>query len=357
MQGMKGSKWLIILIITALAAGAGYYAWQQMQPRGPGPGFVSGNGRIEATEINISSRYGGRIDEILVREGDFVQAGAPLVRMQIDTLTAQQAEAVAQKQQAVTEVANARAQVAMRKSTVAAARANVTRMQSELQAAQRKLARTRTLSKEGAASMQELDDDQARAAGARAQVDAAQAQVVAEEAAVRAAEAQIAGAEARVEAVAATITRIEAEIADSTLVSPQDARVQYRIAQPGEVVAAGAPVLNLIDLNDVYMSFFVPSTSAGRVALGSEVRIILDTAPDYAVPAKVSFVASSAQFTPKTVETASERQKLMFRVRAQVAPAWLGQYTEQIKTGVPGIAWIQLDPQAPWPEKLPLTVQ
>ncbi|MGI6656140.1 MAG: HlyD family secretion protein [Desulfobulbus sp.] len=357
MQDKKGGRWFIILIVAALAAGAGYYAWQQIQSRGPGSGFVGGNGRIEATEINISSKYGGRIDEVLVREGDFVKAGEPLVRMQIDTLNAQQAEAVAQKQQAITEVASARAQVAMRKSTVAAARADVARMQSELQAARRKLARTETLSQEGAASMQELDDDRARVAGALAQVDAAQARVVAEEAAVKAAEAQIAGAEARVQAVAATITRIETEIADSTLVSPKEARVQYRIAQPGEVVAAGAPVLNLIDLNDVYMSFFVPSTSAGRVALGSEVRIILDTAPDYAVPAKVSFVASSAQFTPKTVETASERQKLMFRVRAQIAPEWLRPYTEQIKTGVPGVAWIQLDSQARWPETLPLTVQ
>lgn len=205
--------------------------------------------------------------------------------------------------------------------------------------------------------MQEVDDDRARVAAAQAQVEAAQARVTAEEAAVKAAEAHIAGAEARVRAVAATITRIETEIADSTLVSPKDARVQYRIAQPGEVTAAGAPILNLIDLHDVYMSFFVPSTSAGRIALGSEVRIILDTAPDQPVPATVSFVSSSAQFTPKTVETASERQKLMFRVRAQIAPELLEPYTEQIKTGVPGVAWIQLDPQAPWPETLPLTVR
>jgi HlyD family secretion protein len=328
-----------------------------MQSQGPGPGFVGGNGRIEATEINISSKYGGRIDEILVREGDFLKAGAPLVQMQIDTLNAQLAEAVAQKQQAVTDVANARAQVAMCKSTVAAAKADVVRIQSELRVARRKSARTESLSQRGAVSMQEVDDDRARVAAAQAQVEAAQARVTAEEAAVKAAEAHIAGAEARVRAVAATITRIETEIADSTLVSPKDARVQYRIAQPGEVTAAGAPILNLIDLHDVYMSFFVPSTSAGRIALGSEVRIILDTAPDQPVPATVSFVSSSAQFTPKTVETASERQKLMFRVRAQIAPELLEPYTEQIKTGVPGVAWIQLDPQAPWPETLPLTVR
>ncbi len=96
--------------------------------------------------------------------------------------------------------------------------------------------------------------------------------------------------------------------------------MQFRVAQPGEVLGAGGTVLNLVDLSDVYMTFFVPETVAGRVALGSEVRIVLDAAPQYVIPARVSYVASVAQFTPKTVETASERQKLMFRVRAQIAP-------------------------------------
>ncbi len=90
--------------------------------------------------------------------------------------------------------------------------------------------------------------------------------------------------------------------------------------QPGEVLAAGGRVLNLVDLGDVYMTFFLPTAEAGRVALGAEVRIVLDAAPQYVIPAKVSFVADVAQFTPKTVETAQERQKLMFRVKAQIAP-------------------------------------
>ena len=96
--------------------------------------------------------------------------------------------------------------------------------------------------------------------------------------------------------------------------------MQYRVAQPGEVLGAGGKVLNIVDLADVYMTFFLPEQAAGRVALGQDVRIILDAAPQYVIPAAVSFVASTAQFTPKTVETASERQKLMFRVKAQISP-------------------------------------
>ena len=128
------------------------------------------------------------------------------------------------------------------------------------------------------------------------------------------------------------------------------------MAQPGEVVSAGGKVLNLVDLSDVYMVFFLPETVAGKVALGSEVRIVLDAAPNYVIPAKVSFVSSTAQFTPKTVETASERQKLMFRVKANIDRELLKKHLKQVKTGLPGMAWLKLNPQAEWPNKLTLRV-
>ena len=124
------------------------------------------------------------------------------------------------------------------------------------------------------------------------------------------------------------------------------------MAQPGEVLGGGGKVLNLVDLSDVYMTFFLPETVAGRVALGSEARIILDAAPQYVIPATVSFVASTAQFTPKTVETVSERQKLMFLIKVQIAPQLLQKHLQQVKTGLPGVAWVKLDAQQPWPAAL-----
>lgn len=128
------------------------------------------------------------------------------------------------------------------------------------------------------------------------------------------------------------------------------------MVQPGEVVGGGGKVVSLVDVGDVYMTFFLPETVAGRVALGSEVRIILDAAPEYVIPATVSFVASAAQFTPKTVETASERQKLMFRVRAQISQELLREHLNQVKTGLPGVAWIKLDANAEWPQNLSVRV-
>ena len=171
-----------------------------------------------------------------------------------------------------------------------------------------------------------------------------------------AAQAQVTGADSAVVAAQATVQRIAAELDDSTLLAPRDGRVQFRLAQPGEVLGAGGKVLNVVDLADVYMSFFLPETVAGRVALGSEVRIVLDAAPQFVIPAKVSFVSATAQFTPKTVETASERQKLMFRVKAQIDPQLLQKHLTQVKTGLPGQAWVLAEPGAQWPAHLQVTL-
>lgn len=348
-------KLIPVLIVLAIAA-AGYGGWRLLADTGPGAGFISGNGRIEATEIDVATKLAGRVSDVLVIEGDFVKAGQPLARMQIDTLNAQREEARAQHQQAINSAASAAAQVAQRESDKLAAEAVVVQRDSEADAARRRLARSETLSKEGASSIQELDDDRARVRSAQAAAQAARAQVKAAAAAVDAARAAQVGAQSAIAAAQATIARIDADIADSELRAPRDGRVQYRVAQPGEVLGAGGKVLNMVDLADVYMTFFLPEQAAGRVALGQDVRIILDAAPQYVIPAKVSFVASTAQFTPKTVETASERQKLMFRVKAQISPALLQQHLTQVKTGLPGIAWLKLDADAAWPANLEVRV-
>ena len=166
------------------------------------------------------------------------------------------------------------------------------------------------------------------------------------------AKSNVVAAQSAVEATQATIQRIQADIDDSVLKSPRDGRVQYRVAQPGEVLSPGGVVLNMVDLTDVYMTFFLPTEQAGRVALGAETRLVLDAAPQYVVPAKISFVADVAQFTPKTVETEEERQKLMFRIKARIDPDLLRKHLHQVKTGLPGMAYVRLDPRVDWPPEL-----
>lgn len=345
-------RWLLRGGVAAMAVLAAVIAWQVLRPRDLPAGIVSGNGRIEAVEIDVAAKAPGRIREILADEGDFVKAGQVVAHMDTDVLQAQRAEAEAQQQQALNAIEIASSQVTQRQSERAAAFAVERQRQAELDAARRRLGRSDTLAREGATPLQERDDDQARVEGAQAAVEAAHAQLAAVGAAITTARSQVIGARSNVDAVRATLRRLDADIADSDLKAPRDGRVQFRVAQPGEVVAGGGRVLNLVNLSDVYMTFFLPETVAGRVGLGSEVRIRLDAAPDYVIPAKVSFVADVAQFTPKTVETKSERQKLMFRVKARIDPELLRRHIRQVKTGLPGIAYVRVDPKVEWPAKL-----
>ncbi|MFA5520302.1 MAG: HlyD family efflux transporter periplasmic adaptor subunit [Castellaniella sp.] len=338
---------LLIVLVGGLWA-----LWQWLPDDGPGPGFASGNGRLEATEINIATKHPGRVDDILVNEGDFVEQGQVLAIMNAEALEAQLAEAQARERQALHAVAAAEAQIALRQSNVAAAQAVVRQRESDLLAAQQRLARSRTLAERGASSRQEHDDDQARVHSAEAGLAAAQAQVISAQAGVTAAEAERTGARSTVTAARATVARIQSDLDDSRLRAPRDGRVQLRIVQPGEVLGAGGRVLNLLDLTDVSMNFFLPERAAGRLALGGEARIQLDAAPEYVIPANISFVADRAQFTPRTVETESERQKLMFRIKARIPPALLEQHLRQVKTGLPGVAWVRTDESQDWPDFL-----
>lgn len=348
---ISGKPWLWILLALILAGG-GYYAWERSANSGLPDGIASGNGRIEAVEIDVSTRIPGRIKDILVNEGDFVRAGQVLGRMDTEQLEAQRRQAEAQLRRAIISVDTAKSLVLQREAEQSAAVAVVAQREAQFDSAQRKLERSEQLIKTAAISQQILDDDRAAAEGARAAVGAAKAQRAATEAAINAAKAQVVDAEAAVEAARAAIESITADINDSTLKSPRDGRVQYRVAQPGEVLSAGGRVLNLVDLGDVYMTFFLPTAQAGRVAIGSEARIVLDAVPQYVIPARVSFVADVAQFTPKTVETEDERQKLMFRIKAQIPPELLRKYIQHVKTGLPGRAYVRLDPKADWPANL-----
>jgi len=339
--------WILAVAVIAAAA-----VWWGLRPNGLPAGIVSGNGRIEATEIDIATKTSGRVIEILAHEGDFVKAGDLLARMDSEVLLAQKAEAEAQVRQAENAYLTAKSIVVQRESERLAAQAVVAQRQAELDVARKRLKRSQRLVGEGATPQQEVDDNRARVLGAEAAVRAAEAQVAAARAGIEASRSQVVESQSLIEAAKATVARLKADIDDRALKAPRDGRVQYRVAEPGEVLDAGGRVLNMVDLSDVYMTFFLPTEAAGNVALGSEIRLVFDAAPNLVVPAKASFVASVAQFTPKTVETESERLKLMFRVRARIAPELLKQHLEQVKTGLPGMAYVKIDPAVEWPAEL-----
>jgi len=338
--------------VGVVAVGLAFLVWHYVQPKQLGRDFASGNGRIEAVEIDIAAKIPGRIKDILVNEGDFVTAGQIVAHMDTEVLESQRREAEAQVQQAQSAVERSRSLVVQREAEKAAALAVVAQRETELKLARTRLARSEPLATDRAIALQELDDARAATQGAAAAVSAAKAQVAAADAAIVTAKSQVLEANSVIEATRATIERLQADINDSALKAPRDGRVQYRIAQPSEVIGAGGKVLNLLDLADVYMTFFLPTAAAGRLAIGSEVRLVLDAVPQYVIPAKASFVADAAQFTPKTVETANEREKLMFRVKAQLDPELLKKHIRNVKTGLPGMAYVRLDPNVEWPAAL-----
>lgn len=349
-------KKVLLVLGILIVAGAGYYFYGKYRDaeRQGNAHFVSGNGRLEATEVNIAAKLPGRIEEVMVNEGDLVKQGQTVAVMQTNVLKAELEQAKAQRNQAVTAEASAKAMIDVRISELEAAKAVVLQKESNLDGARKRFKRSEALSKADATSRQQFDDDETAYLAAKAELVAAQARIKQAEAVIEAARAEAVGAAANVNAAEADISRIQADIDDSTLTAPRDGRIQYRIAQPGEVLSAGGRVLNLVDLTDVYMTFFLPEGTAGKVAIGADVRLLVDALPDIPIPAQISYVASVAQFTPKTVETQSERQKLMFRVKARIAPELLKKYMEYVKTGVPGVAWVRLDPKAEWPEFLKL---
>jgi HlyD family secretion protein len=349
-------KWIFPAASVAVVAIIAGLLWYTLRPEGLGDGFASGNGRIEATDVDAASKLAGRIASIEVEEGEFVEAGQVIARMDTQVLQAQVQQAQAQMRQAQNSQLTASAQVRLRESEKVTAEAIVRQRQAEVSAAQKRHARSAILVKRNVMAQQQLDDDLAHLQSTQAALAAAQSQVISAEAGIAAAQSQVIEALSSVEAAEASVERLQIDIEDSQLKAPRTGRVQYRIAEPGEVIGAGGKVLNLVDLSDVYMTFFLPEQQAGRVALGAEVRLVIDAIPQYVIPAKVSYVASVAQFTPKTVETASEREKLMFRVKARLDPELLKQHLTQVKTGVPGMAYLRLDPQAEWPEELAIKV-
>lgn len=315
---------LLLPLLLLVVAAAGILIWNTYQKPELPAGFASGNGRIEATEYDIASKRAGRIIEVLVREGDMVEVGQVLARIDTRDLEAQLREAEARLKEAQEGKNYAGAIVEQR--------------ESERSYAKIELQRLLELVKKGHVSQEKVD--QARTAQQSS------------EAALRAARILVIQSEASVKAAIARIERLKADIEDSILKTPVRGRILYRLAEPGEILPAGGKVLTVLELTDVYMTIYLPAGQVGKVVIGSEARIKLDAVPEFTLPATVSFIAPEAQFTPREVETRSEREKLMFRVKVKIDPELLKTHIEKVKTGLPGVAYVRLDEGSEWPPRL-----
>lgn len=218
----KSKKRLTSVGLAVLGiAGAGYVAWSHFREPPLPPGFARSNGRIEAAEVDIATKLAGRVIDELVDEGDFLDVGQVVARMDIATLEAQHREAVAKLGEAKAAIETARSTLSQRESQKAAAQSSLAQREAELRLAASKLTRRRHLIKGGGTSQEEVDTEEAKFRSSEAAVNSAKADIAAADAAVSTARANIISAEAGVAAAQATIERIQADIEDSTLKAPR----------------------------------------------------------------------------------------------------------------------------------------
>jgi HlyD family secretion protein len=287
-------------------------------------GISVGNGRIEADEVDIDTKYAGRVAELMVDIGEVVTPGQVMARMDTRDIEQSLSKSEAQSRQA--------------QRVVEEVQANLTQQETQKVLAEREMDRTRQLMKNGWTT-QEIADQR------KQQLDAAVA-------AYNAAQARVFMAQHALEAAQHDAGFYKIQIADNTLVAPKAGRIQYRLANIGEVLAAGGKVFTMLDFTYVYMDIYLPTAEAGKVKVGADAHIVLDAYPDHPIPAKVSFVASQAQFTPKTVETQTERDKLMFRIRVRIDQERLLAHSDAIRSGLPGVTYVRWDPKVAWPKSL-----
>ncbi len=320
----------IVAVAVAVAVGGyfGYQHWRDMQSSLP-KGIASGNGRIEAKLVDIAAKEALRVKEILVDEGDLVKPGQVVVRMDTVTLDAQLAEA--------------KLNVLVKQQEEAVSKATIAKREAEIDLAKTEVKRSTALVAERAGSQRELDVHRMALRSTTAGLQEEQA--------------KLRTTEQEVKVAAASAATIQTRIDDATLKSPVTGRVLYRLAEVGEVLSAGGKALTLTNLNDVYMEIFLPSEQAARIKDGAEARLTFDALPGVAVAGYVSFVSPEAQFTPKQVETKSEREKLMFRVKIRVPEKTVEAAIDRVKTGVRGVGYVKLDDSVEWPDFLKKVVE
>jgi HlyD family secretion protein len=321
---MKGKTFWVLLL--AFVAGGGVLAWQAWQTWATAlpPGIASGNGRVESVQVDVTTKEPGRVLTILVHEGDIVRPGQIVAKMDTVTMEA--------------ELARAEATVAEQEAKLFEVEAAIAKADSQLKLDEIEFGRTRALLARNAVSREEFDTKQTLVKTSGATLNGEKA--------------RLNTAKKSIDAAKAEAAYILSRINDMTLRSTVQGRVLYRLAEEGEVLGSGGKVLTLVNLGDVYMEIYLPAQDAMRIKIGADARIVFDIVPEYAARAKVSFVAPEAQFTPKQVETKSERDKLMFRVKLTVPPERVLQYIERVKTGIRGIGYVRLDDSVEWPERL-----
>ncbi len=318
----KRIRFVVVAVVLAAAA------TRALARGGGGDGdTLTASGTVEATDADLGFQAPGRVAVVAVREGDEVQAGQELARLDVGEIEARVRAARAQLSAA--EARLAELSRGARPQEIATAEAGLRSAQWRADEAARDAERARTLHQGGAISRQALD----RATTALDVAEAAREQAAEQLALVREGpRAETIRAQAAlVEQARANLAQAEAVLANGVILAPFGGVVTVRHREPGEAVAPGTPVLTLLDPQDRWVRIYVPEDRIGRIGLGQAARVVSDTYPDRAYDGQVVFISSEAEFTPRNVQTPEERTKLVYAVKVRIS----GDPGFELKPGIP----------------------
>ena len=346
--------------------GGGYLLYDRFIRKVPLPeGLIQANGRIEGDHIFVTAKFPGRVTELPTRDGDLVTAGQVVARLDDAQIRAQVEQArqtvlvlEAQIQSAQTaldvfrkevplQIATAEADVAHSDAKIAEAKATIAEREIELR-------RLRRADEASAASADEVERAELALTVAQQELAVAQANLRQAENKladaklgwdrVEVQKAEIESQKAQRDRANAVLAEAESILEDMTLRSPDDATVTTRISELGEVVPAGGPVFELVNLDELYLKVYVPEAEIGRLRLGLKARVYTDAFPDQPFDATLRYIASRAEFTPKEVQTPDERVKLVFAVKLYLD----ANPDHRLTPGMPADAVIRWKEDMPW---------
>jgi HlyD family secretion protein len=300
-------------------------------------GAIVASGTVEATEADLGFQQPGRLDSITVREGAAVTAGTELAWLDRDELFARLESA--ERARAAASARLTELERGFRSQEIAQGREALRAAAQRLVDARRELERAERLFAGGAISRRDLEAAQTAVTVADAQHESAREQFSLLETGPRA--EQITAQRALVAQAEASVAQARAALAQAVITAPFDGRVTVRHREPGEAVSPGAPVLTVADLNDRWVRIYVRGDEVGRVSLGQKAEVTADAYPDRTYPAEVMFIADEAEFTPRNVQTAEERVKLVYRVKVRI----LTDSTHDLKPGLPADVRLMTEPR------------
>ncbi|KYZ76635.1 hemolysin secretion protein D [Anaerosporomusa subterranea] len=328
---MKRRLRVLILLLVAILATGGYFLYQKKQVN---PNQVKVSGNIEVITVGVGFKVAGHVDRRLVDEGDSVKKGQIIANLETADLELDVANANAQL--LVAQVTLGQLMNGSRSQDVSAAQAALRSVEADKQNAAMEYRRMQQLFTQSAVSAQDRDRSQTAYATASARADQAAQQLSMVVEGPRREEIELAAA--RVEQVKQLLKLAKTRLAYAQITAPVDGVVLSKNIEVGEYVSPGTPVVTIGDLNQVWLKAYIAETDLGKVKLGQKVAVTTDTYPNKIYNGTISFIASEAEFTPKSIQTTEERVKLVYRIKITVE-----NNDHALKPGMPADAEIKLD--------------